>query len=217
MRTVSFSQPEVCSLLDRDFVCFHTSTEGDPTAGQSIRHSPNDPAGTCIRGNGPQNLQTLFLTPDGEIFHVVSGFVAPEDLVEELGFAKNLFEELKKDSSRSSASNSESIVIDSHRQRLANFGFAADQIDSRGLFPGGMSMPDMQAMMNQAGQMTRGNLQLVAGQGGSVFDSMIRRQVLTDHQFCMQHPLMASETFERDPTPLVGNGKSFFSSSSSGN
>jgi len=218
MRTVSFSQPDVCNLLDKDFVCYHTSTEGDATAGMSIRHSPGDPAGTCIRGNGPQNLQILFLTPEGEIFHVVSGFVPADELKQELMFAKSLFDEIKRSASKSNV-RPETIVVDSHRTRLANFGFSEDQIESRGLglMTGGMSMPGMEAIMNQAGQMARSGSQPVAGQSGSVFDSMIRGQVLTDHQFCMRYPLTSSEEFERDPTPLVGNGKSFFMSSSGGN
>jgi len=91
MRTVSFSQPQVNQTLSNDFVCFTTSTEGDPSAGQSIRHRPKDPAGPCVRGNGQQNVQTLFLTPEGEIFHAASGYLAPEDMLAELEYARELF------------------------------------------------------------------------------------------------------------------------------
>jgi hypothetical protein len=85
------------------------------------------------------------------------------------------------------------------------------------MMPVGMAMPDMSAMMNQANQMMSGRSQPANTAANGVFDSMIRGQVLSDHQFCMRYPLMSSEDFERDPTPLVGNGKSFFMSSSSGN
>lgn len=215
MRTVSFSQPDVCKMLDQNFVCYHTSTVGDPTAGQSIEHRPSDPAGTCIRGNGPQNVQTLFLTPEGEIFHVVSGYASPEEFYQELTFATKLFDELKRDTWKSE-SRPEALVVDSHRARLASLGFDNDQIER-----GGMMMPaNIQEMMQGSGMNSLGGFPPNASrsggnQAGSVFDTMIRGQVLKDSQFCMNHPLMSGEDFERDPTPLVGNGKSFFSSSSS--
>ncbi len=214
MRTVSFSQPNVCKLLDQNFVCFHTSTEGDPTAGQSIRHRPGDPAGMCIRGNGQQNVQTIFLTPAGEIFHVVTGFASGDDLAQELLYAHELFGELQQ-ASRKPERAPASIVADSHRKRLANYGFSDQQIESQGMLLGGMAMPDLNAMMNPTGSMNRGGNQTTPAAG--VFDAMIRGQVLADHQFCIRNPLMTSRQLERDPAVLVGSGQSFFMSNSSGN
>jgi hypothetical protein len=43
-----------------------------------------------LRGNGEQNLQILFLTPAGEIFHAISGYVSPADFLEELAFARKI-------------------------------------------------------------------------------------------------------------------------------
>jgi hypothetical protein len=215
MRTVSFSQPDVCKMLDQNFVCFHTSTVGDPTAGRSIEHRPNDPAGTCIRGNGPQNMQTLFLTPEGKIFHAVSGYASPEEFYQELTFANQLFDEMKRDSKKSK-NRPEALVVESHRAMLASLGFDNDQIERGGM----MIRANIQEMLQGSGMDSFGGNRppaslSVGNQSGGIFDAMIRGQILKDHQFCMNHPLMASEDFEQDPTPLVGNGKSFFSSQSS--
>lgn len=76
-------------------------------------------------------------------------------------------------------------------------------------------------MMNQGfphagGSVVKGLPFLGSPKPRNVFDSMIRQQVLQDQKFSMQYPLMSWEQFERDPATLVGNGRSFFSSSSSG-
>ena len=196
MRTVSFSHPDVQNLLNNNFVCTYTNLEGDPTAGESIRHWPNDSVGNCIRGNGKQNVQTLFLTPEGEIYHVATGFLSPADLAEECQFAKELFRQYRKD-----PDSFRQTVIDAHRQRLVDQGFSDTLIDS----PNPM-MAMMQGMQNGSG---------LRGPDG-VFGPMIRGQMLQDGQFAMRRPLMTHQQLQRDPTPLVGNGKSFFASSSDG-
>ncbi len=221
MRTVSFSSPAVRDSM-RDFVCHHTSTEGDPTAGQSIRHRPDEPAGTCIRGNGPQNVQTLFLTPQGEIFHVVSGFVPAEELVLELEYARKLFHELggKRDDA------ARQLVSESHRKRLAELGFSRKQIGTRGV------AGPMAGMLGESGMELRDlDPSFARGPGGvdrkPAFDGrsselargfgpLIRGQVLQDHRYLIDRPLETATEFERAPAPLVGNGQSFFSSQSSG-
>ena len=53
--------------------------------------------------------------------------------------------------------------------------------------------------------------------GGNVFQPFIERQILGDNQFSIKYPLITDTQLERDPTKLVGNGQSFFASSSSGN
>ena len=231
MRTVSFSQPEISRQLNRDFVCFTTSTEGDASAGESIRHRPNDPAGTCIRGNGQQNVQTLFLTPEGEIFHVISGYVSPEELSVELQFASKLFAALKK----VPTNDRPNFIAEAHRSRLQQMGFSDDEIRSRGLNVGmGMSLPfEMpgkpaeglaQTTNRDANDKSFANLDYLLRQlptsseisANGPFGMFVRGQISTDHKFCIDYPLQNHESFDRDPTPLVGNGKSFFMSSSSG-
>lgn len=215
MRTVSFSQPRICQILQHDFVCFHTSTEGDPSAGQSIRHRPNDPAGTCIRGNGPQNVQTLFLTPEGQIFHAVSGYVPPDELEQELKFARDLFDALKL-TGPDAPEKRQTTVVDRHRQRLIELGFSAEEAQPPAGRNDATTGSAMESVLQQAARVSGGVLPDM-NPAGNPFDFMIRSQVLTDHRFCMRHPLMESREFERDPTPLVGSGKSFFMSSSGGN
>ncbi len=207
MRTVSFSEPKTSRFLNQNFVNTYNDTTGDPTSGQSIWHQPGEPAGYCIRGNGKQNVQSLFLTPAGEIFHVATGFLSPEDLLVEAEFALKLFEDLKQ-----GRKGDRGRVIEAHRQRLESAGFSKTDI--------GDSNPLAQ-VMGQMPNFANGNLATgrpvnrPAG-AGQVFDAMIRRQFLQDQQFAIEHPLMSWKQLERDPTLLVGNGQSFFSSSSSG-
>lgn len=216
MRTVSFSQPQVQQTLSRDFVCFTTSTEGDPSAGASIRHRPQDPAGTCLRGNGQQNVQTLFLTPEGEIYHAASGYLSPEDLLAELEYARDLFVQLRQ----APPDQRVQVVKTSHRQRLEQLKFSADEIDA-GSPNVGMGM-NFQMTLPSGGNFGT-FLPGAAGEGkgatSPTFDPMesfARGQILSDHKFCIDHPLLTATAFERDPTPLVGTGKSFFMSNSSG-
>lgn len=216
MRTVSFSQPQVQPILSRDFVCFTSSTEGDPTAGESIRHRPNDPAGPCLRGNGQQNVQTLFLTPQGEIFHAASGYLSADDLLEEVRFARDLFSELRS----LSAEDRIAEVRRRHRDRLVQLEFTSDEIESRGPnFGMGMNMPLTMPDLKQF-QGFPGGSQPAKLQSGNpppdLFKPFVRRQILVDHQFCLDHPCLSAASFERDPTPLLGTGKSFFMSQSSG-
>ena len=161
MRTVSFSHAGLRRLLNREFVNTYVNTEGDPTAGQSIWHSPREPAGQCIRGNGQQNVQTLFMTPTGQIFHAATGFLSAEDLGREAEFALELFRSLQKESD----SDAE-LIRREHRERLAKSGFSDDQIQASG--PRAMMMMMEQSSMDSP---------------RSVFDGMIRRQFLSDQQF----------------------------------
>lgn len=115
MRTVSFSPAPIRDELKHHFVCHRINTEGDPSAGRSHAHAPNDPAGRCSDGVANQNVQLLFLTPKGEIFHTVSGFRGPESLQQELVFAKTLFQKI-----RNQPEDARSIVQVAHRQRRPN-------------------------------------------------------------------------------------------------
>ncbi|MBL8892018.1 MAG: hypothetical protein JNL67_18730 [Planctomycetaceae bacterium] len=219
MRTVSFSQPQVQAVLSRDFVCFTTSTEGDPSAGESIRHRPSDNAGTCLRGNGQQNVQTLFLTPDGRIFHAVSGYIAPDDLLEELRFAQELFAVLQV----TPQADQEEKLKTAHRDRLTQLEFTPEQIDAVGPNIGlGMDLSAFVPSLNPGNPLIPQNPRTAPGNRpvAPPLDPMsifARGQILNDHKFCMKHPLMPAPKFDRDPTALIGTGKSFFMSSSGGN
>lgn len=87
MRAVTLSDSKVARLLSDKFVCAWEDTSGDPNAGGSFAHGPKDPAPQCIRGNGEHNLQTLVLTPQGEIVNVLAGYVPPDEMLEELEFS----------------------------------------------------------------------------------------------------------------------------------
>jgi hypothetical protein len=234
MRTVSFSQPQVQTILARDFVCFTTSTEGDPTAGQSIRHRPRDPAGPCLRGNGQQNVQTLFLTPAGEIFHAATGYLSPEDLLTELEFARSLFATIQEVPAADRAAE----VQRQHRQRLEQLNYSPAEIDARSPNLGGLNFSGMDLSGMNLAELNlpaliqgrgngrdfgtsgrRGGRDGRTAQGAAPVDALpnpfARGQILGDHQFCLDHPLHPAAKFDRDPTPLVGSGRSFFMSSGS--
>lgn len=200
MRTMSFSDSSVQKVLNNDFVCLRLNTRGDPTAGESFSHAPDDAAGPCFRGNGRQNVQILFLTPSGVIFHVLTGFVGPEDLQSELKFALAIYRKLAVE-----ADDRRVIVRDAHVEFLKTAGFSDAEIER--------PASDFGALLaNVASNVPAGN------PGGS-FDRMIegaaRNQVLADHRFAIEHPLLPLAKFK--PETLVGNGKSFFGSTSFGN
>jgi len=77
--------------ISKHFVCARTDTTGDPTAGGSFAHKPGDAEPTCVRGNGKQNVQMLFLTPQGEIFHVLTGYIGAAELAADLKRTRALF------------------------------------------------------------------------------------------------------------------------------
>jgi hypothetical protein len=202
MRTVTFSDPRIRNIFNQHFVNTHTNTEGDPNAGQSIRHRPGEPAGNCIRGNGKQNIQTIFMTPEGEIFHVATGYLPADDLLDEAKYALQLFGKLKETESDKHAA----LVTRSHRDRLNEIG---ESVDSG--FDGMFRM--MNSFDRPASSSAASGNPPVPGQ---MFQQFVQRQFREDQQFSIDRPLMSYHRLEQDPTPLVGNGKSFFASSSSG-
>ena len=214
MRTVSFSEPRLQNVLNQRFVNTFTSTEGDRTSGQSIWHRPTDPAGTCVRGNGRQNVQILFLTPDGEIMHAASGYQSSEDLWQEAEFAFDLFTKLKTRTGNSRAD----LVAQVHRDRLADSSHQPNWMTS-GISgnAGGNLLGNMKGngLTSNGGIATRNSP--APNVGADLFSQMIQMETRRDQQFLIDHPLVPYQQFERDPTRLVGNGNSFFASSSSGN
>src|SRR5262249_1757151 len=133
--------------------------------------SPRDPAPSCIRGNGEHNVQMLFLTPEGKIFHVLAGYLSPKDLHEELQFALSTFDALNK----TPAESREDAVTKAHEDMVK-------QLEKRS-FPGPLG-------------------------------DWERRRAVDDHRFVAKHPLLSVDSYR--PEMLVGNGKSFFGSSSGG-
>ncbi len=215
MRTVTFSEPKVQNLLNRNFVNTFTNTQGDPTAGESINHRPTDPAGSCIRGNGKQNVQTIFMTPSGEIYHVATGYLSADDLMKESDFALKLFAQIQEQTSSDAAI----AVADAHRERLKTAGFDEQTINA----PSGMANLMRRLRSGDSSPISESPFLGFNSQtgnsapAGNMFQNLIERQFLEDNQFSIKYPLISHQQLERDPTRLVGNGKSFFASSSSGN
>ena len=208
MRRVTFSTPEIQNAIREHFVAMNTNIEGDPTAGESIRHRPSDQPGSCIRGNGRQNVQTLFLTPDLKIFHVASGFQSPGDLYDEMQFAARLFAEMGKEKALPA-----DTVRNAHLARLQDAGFPDSQIHATN------DVELMRSMMSGKGSLSIDPSSMLNGgspsvDGNDMFSAMVRREFLKDQQFSMKHPLLSLNQLEADPGELVGRGKSFFSSSS---
>lgn len=195
MRTVSFSNKSVRKLLNNEFVNTFSNTTGDPTAGKSIWHSPDDSPGHCERGLGEQNVQTIFMTPEGKIFHAANGYLSPEDLLGEIEFAKGLFARIKGAEGRAKA-----LVREAHRERLEKLGYSEEEI------AGAMSNDPFKPA------------DLIQGvEGGNIFAGKTKKAVLAGNAFSIKHPLMDYQTFEEDPTVLVGKGSSAFVSQGKGN
>lgn len=193
MRTVSFSGKNVRSSLNNEFVNTFTNTTGDPTAGQSIWHSPDDLPGQCARGVGGQNVQTIFMTPEGRIFHAATGYLSPDDLLGEIKFAKELFGRIE-----SSPGDARSIVSKAHRERLESLGFSKKEIESA-----------------HSGNPFAATLITQKVEPGNIFAGKTRKEILMGNAFSVKHPMMDHREFEKDPTVLVGKGKSAFVSTRS--
>ena len=55
-------------------------------AGASFQHETGEEASELMRGIGNHNVQLLFLTPKGELLHVLAGYWDPKDLCREIEF-----------------------------------------------------------------------------------------------------------------------------------
>jgi hypothetical protein len=200
---VTFSTPEIQKLLNDRFVCTYQNIEGDPTAGQSLKHSPKDPPGPCLRGNGEHNIQLLFLTTEGEIFHTLTGFLPAAELKKELEFTLDVWRQLEKTPTADRAQT----VAGLHRQYLTDQGFDEREIES--------AKGSVATMFNPAGFQNVFSQGLSGGFDPSkMFDGLTRGRVLTDHRYAMDHALLPIGEFQ--PETLVGSGASFFGSTSFG-
>ena len=206
MRTVSFSSPAVRTRLQNDFVCQLINTTGDPTSGASVGHAPSDAAGQCTRGIGKQNVQCLFLTPSGEIFHAASGYRGPEDLRSELDFALALYRGVRKQ-----PSSAKQLVRDVHTERLRNQGFSDDLItspDSTGMLLAMRMGQDFAGLNRSTGNPLDAVNQVFAIKG--------RNSELSDGRFSVHYPMIPMREFLENPRILVGHESSAFQSVGNG-
>jgi hypothetical protein len=193
-------------MLQNDFVCQLINATGDPTAGASVGHAPSDAAGQCTRGIGKQNVQCLFLTPSGEIFHAASGYRGPDDLRSELEFALALYRGIRKQ-----PANASQLVRDVHIQRLRNQGFSDDLIT--GSDPSGMRLAMRTARdFAELNRSTGNSLDAM----NRVFAIKGRNSELSDGRFSVHYPLIPMPKFLEDPRILVGHESSAFQSVSNG-
>jgi hypothetical protein len=208
MRTVSFSSKPVRDALAKDFVCAVINTEGDPTAGSSCSHAPTDNPGPCARGLGHQNVQCLFLTPNGEILHAACGHLDAEDLEKEIAFARKLFTDIRS----LTPAKARAKVADAHAKRLRDLGYDETDLRSpRSQFGFDFSRKELPKGLRKPKSDQRKDMMM------DFFAMKTRRQVLNDHQFSMEQPLMPFSQFLRQPQQLVGYEKSSFGSTSNGN
>ncbi len=206
MRTVSFSSPAVRTILQDYFVCQLINTTGDPTSGASVGHAPSDAAGLCTRGIGKQNVQCLFLTPSGEIFHAASGYRGPDDLRSELEFALALYRGVRKQ-----PANASQLVRDVHIERLRNQGFSDDLItgsDSSGMLLAMRTARDFAELNRSPGNPLDAVNQVFAMKG--------RNSELSDGRFSVHYPMIPMREFLEDPRILVGHESSAFQSVGNG-
>lgn len=213
MRTVSFSSDPVRNKLNNNFVCHVINTEGDPSAGASAAHAPTDKPGVCTEGVGNQNVQMLFLTPAGKVFHTASGFRGPETALKELEFAEDLFRKIRTQPQRA-----EQVVRTEHRERMLKDGFKAETLDrpsspQNGLTDmfSGMQIPfvgNPQAMGNFM-KSGFGNFNPQDMSDG-IFSPNTRYARLRDYRFAKDHPMMPIDELQKNPRVLVGNTASVF-------
>src|SRR5262245_3271751 len=190
MRTVTFAAPAVKQLLNNSFVCAVMNTTGDPTAGESFSHAPKDPPGQCLRGNGEHNVQILVMTPTGELFHALSGYIGPDELEQELSFSLDTYASLRRD-----PNNAKRIIGDQHERFLKQRGFTDDEIHRDGLNPlSGFANFDQLATRSVSP--TSGQFSL-----DRMFEGFSRPRILSDHRFSMEHPMLPVSEFR--PEMLV--------------
>jgi hypothetical protein len=142
-------------------------------------------------------VQILLLTPAGNIYHVLTGYVGPDELLQELRFAQTAFTALQQDPKRPAQT-----VRTAHRTFLNQAGFSDEQIESaRGVLPAGLD-----AILSGAA--------LANGDPREVVAALERGQTLEDHRWAMDHALLPIREF--NPESLVGSGQSFFGSTADG-
>lgn len=77
-------------MLERDFVLGWKDIRKQRFVGYSFGYKPKDSSLGTTNGAGPHNVQMFVLSPDRVVLHALPGFWHPEDLAQELQFAKVL-------------------------------------------------------------------------------------------------------------------------------
>jgi hypothetical protein len=198
---VSLSNASVNRLLNDKFVCANVNIQGDPNSGESFSHLPRDPVGPCLRGNGEHNVQMITMSPSGEIYHVLSGYVGPEELLAELQFAEATWHELDK---TEDADTRKKMLIAAH-ERFARESdtrrYDEDDTPIPGVMPGARDIRKF----------------LPSGLGDEMQNLMAgftgQRSAL-DHAFVIKHPLLPYKEYRSEE--LVGSAKTFFGSTGFG-
>lgn len=200
MRAVSLSDDHVRECLRQEFECAWFNIKGETNSGTSFSHAPRDPAGPCLRGNGEHNIQLLTLTPQGEIFHVLAGYVGPEELAAELKFAADTYREL---ANIDNAKLRREFIADAHRRFLKT-------MDDRKFEDSALPANAEQTIAKF--QEAAASFSGIAGQvPGMTFG---RQRATADHRFASEHPLLDVSQFRSEM--LVGKATTFFGSTSSG-
>lgn len=214
MRTVSFSPARVRNKLQDNFISWVINTEGDPSAGSSRAHSPRDPTGTCSNGIGQQNVQTLFLTPEGEIFHTASGFQSAEKLIAEMDTATDLWNRIRHD-----RENARAIVRDAHLARLQQLNNTKDADLGRNPLSTAVNRSQQRSSLPRQFRPTEilSAMQNAQSMADRIFVGKTRQSAYDDARFGSQYPMLPIEEFQKSPNLLVGNAvSSFVSGNASG-
>ena len=103
-------------FLSQQFRLAWTNIEGDPSAGSSYAHKPQEPMVYCLRGNGEHNVQMLVCDPKGRLVHAFAGYLNPKALIEELSFAVKLLGKLR---STKELKNQKKLIAKTHKEAEA--------------------------------------------------------------------------------------------------
>lgn len=198
---MSLSNAKVNRLLNDDFVCAYVNTQGDPNSGESFSHRPRDPVGPCLRGNGEHNVQMITMSPSGEIFHVLSGYVGPEELLAELQFAQATWEKLAK---VDDAAARKKLLIAAHEKFARELEDRRFDENDTPLGSLGAGFKNMQKQFQPA----------LGPEMQNLTASFTGQRAELDHGFVIKHPLLKYTEYRSED--LVGSAKSFFGSAGFG-
>ena len=231
MRTVSFSSETNQQLMNEKFVCSYHNSKGEANTGASFAHAPDDDPGLCTRGNGKLNVQLFFFTPNGNLFHILTGYVGAEPLQEELEFAYSTYEAMAKRRSRA-----KSTLLAAHREFLKKQGYSEGEIKAKDPFRalGPVTIPSLnlpKGLLPNGNRAQGANVERIRSGGGrergrsgetikgigaaaqKLLDGQVKQQTLRDHRFAMDYPLLPAKKFN---PRLLGFGMPFFGSTGFG-
>lgn len=198
---MSLSNDRVNRLLNDKFVCAYVNTRGDPNAGESFSHRPRDPVGPCLRGNGEHNVQMITMSPQGEILHVLSGYVGPEELLAELEFAETTWRKL---AALDDEAARRKLLIAEHEK------FARD-LESRDFDADDSIVPNFSKGFRNMQKQMAGALGPEMRRSAAGFTG---ERAALDHEFVVSHPLLPYRDYRSEE--LVGEAQSFFGSAGFG-